>query len=302
MESRQKLTVGGVAKRILRTSLLVYFVILIVLTFLQRQLLYHPRKADALRVAQFEDVTRLFPNSTDVELVCSDGITIRGWLLQKHARSDAQNSGRPLVLFFHGNAGNRAGRTGWYRLLESSGTDVLAVDYHGYGDSEGKMSEGSLQRACDATWSYAITELGYAPSEILIAGSSLGGAAAVYTAAEACASGDAPAGLAVVATFSSMTEVAGSLYPWLPVGAVLVDRYPSAERISGITSRIVVMHGDQDTLVRPQFGRKLFDAAPDTSSDGTPKKWISLDGTGHNDILSSAGHIIQPAIEELLQP
>lgn len=298
---QQKPTVGSVVKRILRIALVTYLLVLLLLTFLQRQMLYHPRRARQLKVAEFRDVMQVFPESTDVELICDDGVGIRAWLLRKTKGSDSvEKSRRPLILFFHGNAGNRAGRVNWYRLFEQAGADVLAIDYHGYGDSGGKMSEGALEQDCDAAWEFATMNLGYRPEDIVVVGTSLGGAAAVYVSSRTCAVGNGPGGLAVVATFSSMVDVAGSLYPWLPVQAVLVDRYPSAERIQNVTSRLVVLHGDQDTLVQPRFGRKLFDAAPDISADGIPKNWVNLPDVGHNDILGGGRQIILGEITALV--
>jgi len=289
-------------RRLLRIIFVSYMLVLILLGFFQRRLLYHPRKSPDLSVAQFGDITSIFPAASDVSIRCTDGITIRGWLLHNEAvdpHTDVVR--RPLVIFFHGNAGDRAGRVGWYRIFQQAGADVLAMDYHGYGDSEGAMSESAMQADCVATWNYATETLGYKPADIIVAGTSLGGAAAVLTAVAHVQPDDIPAGLLVVATFSSMVDVAGSTYPWLPVKAILVDRYPSDTRIPTVKCPVVVLHGDRDTLVDQQFGRKLFDAAAATSADGTPKQWVSMTNVNHNNLAEAGRKFVLPELQSLIE-
>ena len=117
------------------------------------------------------------------------------------------------MVCFHGNAGDRSTRTGWYRLLNALDVDVLAVDYHGYGDSDGTISETALESDCDAAWDYAVTQLDRRPGDIVIVGTSLGGAAAIYLASKQSEAGTPPAALVTVATFSSMVDAGSSHYP-----------------------------------------------------------------------------------------
>jgi len=167
--------------------------------------MYHPTTAPTLRVADNQLVIHHFPAATDIELDSNGGAKIGGWLLRIDERLENR---RPLVLLFHGNAGHRGGRIAWYTLLSQIGCDVLAIDYQGYGDSEGVPTQSAIEADAAAAWDYAETELGYRPDEILVMGISLGGAAAVHVAAQQSAADSAPAGLITVATFSSMLEVA----------------------------------------------------------------------------------------------
>ncbi len=285
-------------RRIFRALFFAYVSVVIVLAFFQRYLMYHPRTASEMPVASFRDVTRIYPAATDVRLTCSDGVQIGGWLLQKEA-VDGDNAKRPLLIFFHGNAGHRAWRIDWYRIMANADVDVLAIDYHGYGDSSGKMTEEALEIDADAAWNFATKELKYKPEQLLVMGTSLGGAAAVYLASKQCRARNPPAALVAVATFSSMVDVAGSHYPWLPVGAVLVDRYPSDERVAHVTCPVVMFHGDKDRVVPYKFGARLFDAVPEKSASGVPKRWVNLPGVGHNDIVHRAARPISEQIHRL---
>ena len=295
---KTKTGIAPFVKTVLRKFITIYIVVIVVLGFLQRKLLYHPVAAGSLPVASSPELVKLFPSSEDIEIEYANQQVVRGWLLRKDANKQPAPD-RPLVIYMHGNAGNRAGRGPWYQVFESVGADVLAIDYLGYGDSDGSISEGSLEISCDAAWDYATQSLGYKPNQIVIGGTSLGGAAAVYLSAKQCAAGTPPSALFVVASFSSMVDVGSSLYWWLPVRAVLVDRYPSDQRAAQITCPVLVMHGDSDTLVKQELGQKLFDAFPEISENGIEKRWVNLPDTGHNDLMINV-RLMRDEIKTLL--
>ena len=292
---------GNTVKRFLRSILIAYTLVVILLGFFQRKLLYHPVKTGPLAVAAFRELKQPYPAAQDVSIKCEDGVTIKGWLMQRtRAVDSAEAGGRPLVIYLHGNAGNRSHRISWYSIFAKAQADVLAIDYHGYADSDGTMTESALEMDCEATWDYATKTLRYKPSDIIVAGTSLGGAAAVYLTARQCEAAAPPAGMIVAATFSSMVDTGASLYPWLPVGAVLVDRYPSDQRIGKVTCPILAFHGDRDRVVQHRLGRKLFEVAPAASKSGVRKKWVELPGVGHNDVISAGGRIVQKEVVDFI--
>ncbi|KAI9364980.1 Alpha/Beta hydrolase protein [Zopfochytrium polystomum] len=84
---------------------------------------------------------------------------------------------RPVFLYFHGNAGNRAAprRIDTYRgISERLNANVLAIDYRGFGDSQGTPTEDGLAKDARAAWDYLTIECGVAADQIILIGHSLG--------------------------------------------------------------------------------------------------------------------------------
>lgn len=277
-------------------GLVFYLIILALVTFFQRRLMYPAGRAGSLDAALFPGLQQSFHSATDVDLKTGDGVTIRGWHLKvAEAPSDR------LILLFHGNGGHRAHRENWYMIAHSLKADVLAMDYHGYGDSEGNPSEKNLIADAQATWAYATKELKYRPDQIVIVGESLGGGVGVRLAADRCSAKEQPGGLVLVATFSSMLDAACCHYPWLPVRFFLFDRYPSDRHILDVTCPILQFHGDVDTIVPLRLAKKLHDTAPAQSSCGKSKILTIFPGTNHNDVLYRNGREVRDQMAEFIR-
>ena len=276
--------------------LICYLVICVVAATFQRHLLYPATKAESLPVDAFPELKRSFETLTDVEFPSHDDAMIRGWHMQV-----ASTPSEKLILLLHGNAGHRAFRTRWYELASSLKTDLLAIDYHGYGDSEGTPNEPALISDAKATWEYAVTNLGYLPSKIVILGESLGGGVGVQLAAIQCRRNQAPGGLILSATFSSMVETASRKFPWLPVNLMLQDRYRSDRHIPEVNCPLLQFHGEDDALVPLSLGQRLHELAPGKSVSGIPKSLVVFPQTGHNNVLRQNADAMLMHIAEFLR-
>lgn len=201
----------------------------------------------------------------DCWFTADDGVALHGWWATPRDAPAA-----PLLLYFHGNAGNLSDRAEIMLALASLPARVVMVDYRGYGRSAGRPGETGLYRDARAAWRLVTAVHQVPPSEVVLYGESLGGAVAIElaTAVE-------PAGLVVQSSFTSVPDLARRYYPFVP-GFLIRTRMPSEERIADVRCPVLVIHSPQDEIVPYAHGRRLFGAAPG------PKRFLDLDGAGHN--------------------
>lgn len=263
--------------------------LLIMLTWFQRSLIYHPEKVDRLAASAIN----LPQPIVDVRIKSTDGLTLHGWLSLSGKRPPAGEpdtaallaKGRPLVLIFPGNGGHRGMRDYLLRVLDLAGADSLIFDYRGFGDNPGRPTETRLASDARTFWQFATEELKVPASRIVLYGESLGGGVAVRLASELCAEGIEPGGLIIQASFNSLVAAGQYHFPVLPVSLVLIDRFDSQKRIPQVTCPILHLHGERDQIVPVNLGKKLFAAAPARSSKGVAKQMVLLPRTNHNDVF-----------------
>ncbi|MCT7658486.1 alpha/beta hydrolase [Mycobacterium deserti] len=240
----------------------------------QRRLIYFPSAGPVPPAATF------LPNGSDVILQSDDGIALGAWYFPVR---DADTA----VLVCNGNGGDRSMRVELAAALNTMGLSVLLFDYRGYGGNPGKPTEGGL--AADARAAQAWLAAQQDIEKIVYFGESLGGAVAVGLATER-----PPAALILRSPFSSLPDVAAVHYPWLPVRRLLLDRYPSIDRIGSVRVPLLVIAGDRDDIVPGELSRRLYDAGNE------PKKWLSVPGVGHNDPALLNGRQMLAEIEGFL--
>lgn len=293
--------------RILAFPVTVYLVIVLMMYWLQRSLIYLPHRENRIDVRD----ANLPPGQVHAITVSTDdGLELRGWHLLPDGRSAADyqacdselSKGRHLVLYFSGNGGNRRFRTREFGLLTGLNLDVFVFDYRGYGDNPGSPSQEKLTADARSIWNYATQKRHVPPNRIIIYGESLGGGVATGLASELCQSRIVPGGLILRSTFSSLVDAGKYHYPWLPVGWMLADRFMSIDQIPQVTCPILQVHGTNDSIVPIEMGQRLFARAPEQSSSGIAKRFIKLAGAGHNDVTLVAYDRFQQEIGNFLKP
>jgi fermentation-respiration switch protein FrsA (DUF1100 family) len=179
--------------------------------------------------------------------------------------------GHPVILYFHGNGDFLAGFFGRFREFIADGTGVVALSFRGYAGSSGRPSEQGLLR--DAAAAYAFTTARYSADKIVVWGFSLGSGVAVALAAE-----QPVAKLILEAPYSSVADVAASMFPIFPVRLVMRDPFRSDQRIALVKVPLLIMHGARDPAIPVAFGERLFALAHE------PKQFVRFPEGGHNDL------------------
>ncbi len=199
----------------------------------------------------------------DVSITASDGVRLHGWFIPGQADR--------VLLFFHGNAGNISHRLESIRQFHQLGLSVLIIDYRGYGQSGGGITEAGLYRDAEAAWLYLTATRGIRDENIVIFGRSLGASVAAKLATI-----ERPSGLIVESSFTSVPDIAQELYPWLPARWLSRLRHATRDYVRDARCPVLVIHSRDDEIIPFHHGEAIYDAAPE------PRALLALRGT-HND-------------------
>ena len=222
----------------------------------QERLLFHPEPLPAdhafRRPADVHEVSIAVPGAT---------------LSALHLQLPAP---RGVVFFLHGNGGNLES---WFVNVDfyrQANVDLFMIDYRGYGKSTGQIdSEAQLRADVRAAWDSI--EPRYRGLPKVVYGRSLGSGLAAGLAAQV-----APALTVLVSPYCSMEALAAEHFPLVP-GALL--RYPlrTCDDATHIKGRLLLVHGDRDTLVPPHHSADILAVAPQAQLLRVPE-------AAHNDV------------------
>jgi len=200
-----------------------------------------------------------------------DGNQLHGWFFP------SEKDG-PVILHFHGNAGNISHRLDLVQPFLRKGFSVFLVDYRGFGKSSGRPSEPGLYKDGLAAWSYLVEKERIAPERIMLHGHSIGAAVAIEVALQ-----KKVRGLVIESAFTSTKEMAKTMALFALFSPVFPAHYNNLEKIPRVSVPKLVIHGERDEIVPFAMGQKLFEAATD------PKSFYPVKDAGHNDVFIVGG-------------
>lgn len=166
-----------------------------------------------------------------------------------------------VVLYLHGNRG----RLNQFFAPMAEKFNVLAPAYPGFHQSEGKPSNDDVYSTSLIAYDYLVNQ-GYKNEDIIVFGHSLGGSAAVYTAAQRPTAGK----LVIVNTFNSMFDMCWAEWN---IGCIFAKSlFNTASYAPFVYTDVRQYHDKDDNVVPYEQGVKLF-----THFTGTEnKKFITL--------------------------
>jgi hypothetical protein len=212
-----------------------------------------------------------------VALRAADGVELLAWFLP------AKGEPQATVLFLHGNAENISTHFANVAWMPAEGFNVLALEYRGYGGSEGSPSLHGLQLDIDAALGSLLERRDVDPRRIVLFGQSLGGALAIHYAARGAHRGRLRAVVADSAFADYRLIVQEKLagffltwpFQWLPTFTVDNDYSPLASVRELAPLPLLLIHGERDTIVPPHHSCRLYESA------GQPKELWIVPGAGH---------------------
>lgn len=164
---------------------------------------------------------------------------------------DRPDDGAPVILFFHGNGGSVYHREAKLRDFGDWGAGYLAVEYPGYAGNPAKPTEKTIYKSALAHFDWLIAN-GINSDQIIIYGHSLGAASAVHVASQRDA-----ASLVLSAPFLSAEAMGRHRMPYFPTGLLLKDKFRSDLKMPNIEEDLFVFHGELDSVIPHEMGRKL---------------------------------------------
>lgn len=216
----------------------------------------------------------------EVWIETEDGVRLNAWFLPGPTRPDAIGASPKVLLWFHGNAENIGMGLDQMKAFAGLGASILALDYRGYGKSEGSPNEAGVYRDADAAYRFLTDARRFQARNIFVYGHSLGGAVAIDLASRReCG------GLIVESSFTSAKEMARRMFriPFLEYAPR--SRFDSLSKIARARCPVLVLHGTRDKVSPFSMGQRLYDAAPE------PKTLYAIEGAGHNDLFEVAGEL-----------
>jgi hypothetical protein len=251
------------------TTVVTMVLFILVLMIFEGKLIYFPVR-DGVGASPGEEVW----------LTAADGVKIHGWYLP-HPQA------RATILHLHGNAGNLEDRRDLVRNLRDLRVNVMAIDYRGYGKSEGSPDEPGLYKDTRAAYDWLLTKT--TADRLVVHGESVGAGPACELAATApCAA------LIVQSAFTSARDMAPRVLPWFPKFLVRT-KFDNREKVARIKVPKLFIHSRQDEIIPFDMGEALFAAAVE------PKECEWFNRAGHNDLTISQPKKYYSRVEKFLE-
>lgn len=223
----------------------------------------------------------------DAFFPAQNGKMLHGWLFE-------QPNAKKTVLLSHGIGGNISSRVDLIHLFLQAGVSVFIYDYQGYGRSEGTASLRHVIDDGQAAYNYLTESRGIDPSNIVLAGESLGTGVTCGLSKRVQS-----AGLILQSPFSSLSQRCAEVIPFLrshPTWLQPTDGLENDSILRASHPPLLIVHGDEDRTVPVSHAFTLYNDAVG------PKNLLVVHGAGHTGdpaLMASPKYLM--AVESFLQ-
>jgi hypothetical protein len=244
-------------------------------------ILFHPRPEESAKFPA--DLTEEFLIPVDDSNVID----------AKFHRSDPK---APTILFFHGNGEIAADYNSLGPIFASIGSNLLPVDYRGYGRSSGSPSVTTMMQDCHIILEFIrnwLTDKGF-KGPLVIMGRSLGSASALELAAQYPGTID---GLIVESGFAyalPLLERLGADLQGIPLREE--NGFSNLDKIKRFEGPTLIIHAEFDHIIPFRDAQDLFDACPSLK-----KSLLKIRQANHNTIFTFGMREYLEAIGNLIQ-
>lgn len=263
--------------RIVTVGVAVLFFGLVLFYIFQDKMIFYPQK---ISQAEVEGIRKNYKNVEEISLKTKDGIILKGWFVNN------SSADRPKILFYFGGNAEEVSYL-IEKVPEFKDWSLVLINYRGYGQSGGKVSERSLYSDAIESYDHFIGRLDIKDPKIAIMGRSIGTGVATYLAKNKRS--DA---VILVSPYTSLKALAKVHYPLLPAGLILKYKFNSIERAPQIKAPLLMIVAADDRTIPPT---QSYQVAEEWGGKVTVKEFTGAD---HNSLSSDSGY--WPAIASFL--
>lgn len=225
----------------------------------------------------------------DLHIAVNESEQIHAWWIPASAVSNK------VLLVFHGN-GYVLEQTvaGELIPLHSLGTNLLLVDYRGYGSSSDRTpNEKRVREDALAAFSYLIAQRKVPSRDIIFLGRSIGTGPATEMAKEHPDAG----GLILISPFTSTIDIAKTIWylRLFPLSLLSHNQFDNLSKMASIHIPVFIAVGDSDRLTPPAMTQALFERA------NAPKRLYVSPGADHDDMMSTEVNALEAQISAFIQ-
>ena len=236
--------------------------------------LFHPEKEYIFTPARLE-----LPYE-DLIIPSSDGIKLHAWYIPVYCSNTASCPVKGNILYLHGNAENISSHTFSVIWLILHGYNLTALDYRGFGQSEGRVSLSGAEKDIQAAMDYLLEK--HPDQPLFVFGQSIGASLAI-SAVSKYKHQNKLAGVIIDSAFAKARRIAREkiaqiwlLWPLQYPLSFLVPENDAEENVGKITVPKLFLTTADDRIVPPHHTRDLYAKA-------IPPKEL--------EIVESGGHI-----------
>jgi len=173
----------------------------------------------------------------------------------------------------HGNAGCAFQCAHYADVIQQvAALDVFMAEYPGYADRPGKPTELTLDASAEEAFQLLLPK-----GRVYLIGESLGTGVAAYLAGRYP---DKTAGVALLAPYNRLADVAQAHMPFVPVHLLLRDRFPAEDYLRTYHGPVAMVVAVHDTVIPEVFGHRLY------SRYAGPKKLWDIPEGDHGVVMN----------------
>ncbi len=255
--------------RITAVIVAILFLVLVLFHIFQDRMIFYPQR---ISQAEVEGIRKNYDNAEEISLKTKDGTTLKGWFVKN------SSVGRPKILFYFGGNAEEVSYL-IEKAPEFKDWSLVLINYRGYGQSGGKVSESSLYGDALEIYDHFVGRPDIREPKIAIMGRSIGTGVATYLARNRKA--DA---VILVSPYTRLKDLAKVHYPLLPAGLILKYKFNSSERAPQIKAPLLMIVAAGDRTIPPGQSYQLA------------KEWggkvmvKELAGADHNSLSGDNGY------------